>query len=231
MLHLNGSYTAPMSYCCMPYRVAFRRLRASRGSRDEALLARVVELANEYGADTDDDDDEGAGETASGDDSYLAAAQRFVNGEPPDQGNLKAHAFIMDLVWQLCAANIKDGYRSFKWIEKQVKQAEAAAAGHDLGERLKVVERLSIELIDAHLQEVASALERHGVSDRVDLRQLLAGGLPASPPLPTSPFSSAGFLRPEAARRAHGAIKTNEWTELTKEVRNTLVLIERGIEA
>jgi hypothetical protein len=215
-----------MGYCAMPYRVDFKRLRAVRGSRDAALLERVVALAAEYGADGDDDDDEDDGDSVAGEDPEYDALRRFLDGLPPEPATLAAHGSMMGWVCALCNGPIKDGYLELKWITAAAKKAE----GPDWRTvPLDLVPRLKADMVAAHFREVESALQRHGAADRVPLRQLFEGGHPASPPTPPEPLRSAGYLTVEAARAASDALQVTQWKDLTPEVRQALSLIDRAV--
>jgi hypothetical protein len=215
-----------MGYCCMPYRVDFAQLRRLRGSRDAALLRRVVALAAEHGVDgdRDDEDDDLRGD---GEDPGYDALLRFLNGLPPDPANLDAHCSAMDLVCTFCAWPVKDGYLELEWITAAAKEAEGPdwrtiAPG--------VIARRKAEMVDAHLRDVESALQRHGAADRVPVRQLFEGGYPASPPMPRE-HATLGYLTPEAARTACDALTVPQWKDLTPEVKRTLLLIDRAVRA
>jgi|SoiMetStandDraft_5_1073268.scaffolds.fasta_scaffold04060_3 hypothetical protein len=215
-----------MSYCCMPYRVDFKRLRAVRKSRDAALLARVVELAKEFG-DGDEDEDEDTGEDEE-DDPYDAAAHRFLNGEPPDPATLDAHEHVMGLVCMLCSAPLANCESVLKRIRAQVRVADEARRRE--GGSFANVDRLQMELVQAHLREVEAALERHAVADRIELRQLFAAGYPGSPISASSSFS-VGYMTSAMVERARGVLDPDAWKELAPEVRQTLSVIRRGIDA
>lgn len=214
----------------MAYRVDFKRLRGLRGSRDSMLLARVIELANEHGAQIDDDEEDASEGDSSREDLELAAARRFLNGEPPDPAALEAHEQVMGIFCTLCSQPLEDGLLRLKSIQAKIDEADALHWRDP--DRFLIKQRVGDESVEAHVRELEDALDRHGVSDRLALRQLFLGGTPMSPPKPPGPaYSWSGYLTPEMVRRARGALRPQEWKDLTKEVRAMLSLLDKGIEA
>lgn len=216
-----------MGYCCMPFRVDFKELRRLRRSRDAAFLERVVAVAAQRGLDVNDDDDP----DHDGDDLEGAALHRFLNGQPPDPNHPSVHEFIVACACTLSGDAVDDGFLPLKWITTASEAAVAGGGWRGVTERVVLAERVATEHIQQHFNDVDAALETHGLGSVLSSRRLFAGGYPSSLSVLALEHKSVGYLTAEATRRAHEALVSTEWKDLSRQVQATLSVVMRALAA
>jgi len=145
-----------VGYCCVPYRVNFKRLREVRGSRDRALIDAVTSTARSRGfldepPDPESTLDDSSEDWDSIDRGIRHAARAMVFGEPVTGLELAHKA--MELL--LCTSG-------------------------------RMLAHFTIPAHAATLASVATMLQEKGLAARLDLQALLAAGdvLPVLPPDP-----------------------------------------------
>lgn len=194
-----------MGYCCMPYRIDFKRLTGLRGNRDQALFERLRALALEQPDDEDEDDrdedwddDPEASRARAMDDPWLGAVWSILNGEPMPADANKDYRFAVDLICMMCGPQVAS------WSFKQALD---------------------------HREAVDAALAARGLHDRVSLRQLLTSGFPLPAPSITTPVPEVGYLTAEQVAQARGLLGAQRWDDVSTDVRNTIGQIDRAIDA
>jgi hypothetical protein len=193
-----------MGYCCMPYRIDFKRLSALRGSRDQALFDRLRALAlADIDEDDEDDEDENwdddpeASQARVMNNPWLRAVSSILNGEPMPADAGKDYRFAVDLMCTMCGPLVAS------WAFK---------GGLD------------------HLEAVERAIGARGLHDRVSLRRLLASGFPLPAPA-TAPMPEVGYMTAEQVAEARGLLRAQHWDDVSTGLQNTIREIDQAIEA
>ena len=193
-----------MGYCCMPYRIDFKRLLALRGSRDQALFERLRALAledpdeDEEDPDEDWDDDPEASRARALNNPWLGPVFSILNGEPMPADAGRDYRFAVDLICSMCGPHVAS------WSFKKA---------HD------------------HLAAIDTALGARGLHDRVSLRQLLASGFPLPAPATAAPQLEVGYMTAEQVALARGLLGAQRWDDLSTDLQKTIGQIDRAIDA
>ncbi len=82
-----------------------------------------------------------------------------------------------------------------------------------------------------HFTDVEAAFEAQGLKDRISMLQLVHGGPPIDVPFDGGDFPIIGHMSPEAVKAARGLIGTRDWSGVSREVRDTVQLVDHWIAA
>ena len=80
-----------------------------------------------------------------------------------------------------------------------------------------------------HFTYVDAAFEARGLKDRISMIHLVFGGPPIDVPFDNGDFPSIGHMSPEAVKAARGLIGTRDWSGVSREVRDTVQLVDHWI--